>query len=717
MMKWLIKCINFVKKHKGKIAIGLIIIILILGVIGNFIASSQNHISPDHISQVKTNFWKVFFESITILGLNVPEKVNIYNGIAYFLAVVLVYAGFFLLAFNNLLNKRLFKLFLRDKNVVLFGFGEINKNFLENFKKEKKNVNVIVVDKENKDFDNFWEEGYVFLKKEIDEEFIDKFKIKIKNKWLKKFFSFIEVDLFEKTTNIIVALGNDRVNIDIALKIIDKLKDVKTEIVLKYDETEKRIKEVKTETKLIVHISDKDIGNLFFEKLEKIKLNEKLRQIEKLKLKFSKEKKSLLITKNLNNIINIKFLVDLKIFSFNTEVIDDLFDKYSIKFVPYEYAKINSEKKELKVAIIGKSDISIELIKRIFVNFVFPNEVKTIIYLIDGNEKEFYEKVKFETNYTFSKFPHISLKPIKLTYDLLKNKDFWCHNDLKDIFIVFENENMNLEIALDLYEKIFVHKDKESYPNIFFGMYEGLAFSEYIDKNKENFKNFYTFGNMKNVFSVANLFDEERFEIAKQIHYDYGTEFNEDKIIVDKEKMKNKWFDSAKYSDKLSNISQYEHIPYKLLSLGFYRKKSDKDIKELLKYNRDIFCKKLKNIDGFIDKTLIEKFSIEVEKSYKGSFNKQIVDEFWEKFLNSGDFIKLIEVEHKRWMAYHFLNGWDYNNKKDKVKKLHNCLVYFNKFDNYGRKLTVIYDIYSYLYLPNYLAAGKYKIVKIEDEK
>ena len=580
-MRELIKLITFIRKHKGKIAVVTIFIILILGTIGFYQTLKNKSVLVS------------IFKSITLLGLNVPETVNMYNGVAFVLAVVLVYAGFFLLAFNNLLNIWLFKLFLKDRNVVLFGFGEINRNFLENFREDRKNDNVIVVDKEDKNFDDFWEEGYVFLKREIDDELIEKFD-------------------FEKTTDIIVALGNDRVNIDVALKLIDKLKNVKTE------------------TKLIVHIRDRDISDLFFEKLEKVK----------------KEKSDVKI--------------NLKTFSFDTEVVDDLFEKYDTKLVPYEYVKLNSEKKELKLAIIGDSNVSMELAKKIFINFIFPNEVKIKIFLIDENEKKFLEKVEFETNYSREKFPHIELETKKLNYGLLKNKDFWLQKDLIDVFIAFEDENKNLEVAIDLFEKVFVYTNKSElkYPNIFFAMYEELAFSDYIDDNKENFKNFFTFGSMRRILSVKNLLDDEKFEGAKQIHYDYGVKFDENKIVKDKEELNKKWFNSAKYSDKLSNIAQYEHIPYKLLSLGFYRQKSDKDIKELLKYNQKLLFCKLREI-GMLDKELIFKFSCEVENSYDEkvnySFNKKIVDEFWEKFLNSGNFLKLIEVEHKRWMVYHYL--------------------------------------------------------------
>ena len=380
--------------------------------------------------------------------------------------------------------------------------------------------------------------------------------------------------------------------------------------------------------------------------------------------------------------------------------------------MPYEYAKLNSDKKELKLIVIGNSKVNLEIIKRIFVNFIFPNEVKIRIFLVDENEKKFKENIEFHTNFDKQKFPHIILESKKLTYDLLKNKSFWLQEDLVDIIIAFDNEDKNLEIAIDLFEKVFVHQDKSlKYPNIFFAMYEELAFSNYINQNKNNFKNFFTFGNIKEILSVKNLLDDEKFEGAKQIHYGYGTKYDKDKIEKNKDKLNSKWF-SSKHSDKLSNIAQYEHMPYKLLSLGLYKEKKI-DKKTLLKDNQKILFSKLKQFNMPSEEEIF-RFSCEVESSYNEKvnykFDKKIVNEFFEIFVNSKDFYKLINTEHKRWMAYHYLNGWEYSDKKDKSKKLHNCLVELKDFNDEQRKITVIYDIYSYLYLPNYLTAEEYRI-------
>jgi len=40
---------------------------------------------------------------------------------------------------------------------------------------------------------------------------------------------------------------------------------------------------------------------------------------------------------------------------------------------------------------------------------------------------------------------------------------------------------------------------------------------------------------------------------------------------------------------------------------------------------------------------------------------------------------KWARIEHLRWNAFHYVNGWDYNEDRNDAQKLHNCLVPFNK--------------------------------------
>jgi len=576
-----------------------------------------------------------FFKSISIFTLNPPDA-NVLTFFAFILTTLLVIRGFLELLFKNwVLEKQINTLMKREKNILLFGFNKINQNFLENLNKQ---VKVIVIDKKEIDFEEFENKGYIFLKREIDDKFLSDLN-------------------FENTSDIIIDIGEDRKNIDLALRIIERLKGVLSE------------------TKLLIHYKDSEINDLFFEKLEEDK----------------------------------EILVNIKLFSIYSEIVDNLFSEYDIQLVPIEYALIGS-KKELNIAIIGNSQISLEIIKRIFVNFIFPNDTKIKLYLIDEKPIEFEEYIIYKTHYYLEKFPHIEIESKKLDFELLKNQNFW--KNLVNIIIAYEDETKNLHLAIELFENVFVYEDLK-YPNVYFNMFKELKLSEYINKNDKKFKNFFTFGNIKEIFKKENLLDDEKFEIAKQIHNGYGIKYN-NKIETNKEILNKSWFKSARYSDKLSNIAQYEHIPYKLLSLGLYKlENNEKSKQNLLKSNQEIFFSKLKHL-GMLDENLIFKFSCEVEKSYDEKlnyqFDKQIVDEFFEKFKSSEEFYKLVNTEHKRWIAYHYLNGWEYADKKDKSRKKHNCLVEINDFDDYSRKMTIIYDIYAYLYLPNYLAAGGYEI-------
>ena len=576
-----------------------------------------------------------FFKSISIFTLNPPDA-NVLTFFAFILTTLLVIRGFLELLFKNwVLEKQINTLMKREKNILLFGFNKINQNFLENLNKQ---VKVIVIDKKEIDFEEFENKGYIFLKREIDDKFLSDLN-------------------FENTSDIIIDIGEDRKNIDLALRIIERLKGVLSE------------------TKLLIHYKDSEINDLFFEKLEEDK----------------------------------EILVNIKLFSIYSEIVDNLFSEYDIQLVPIEYALIGS-KKELNIAIIGNSQISLEIIKRIFVNFIFPNDTKIKLYLIDEKPIEFEEYIIYKTHYSVEKFPHIEIESKKLDFELLKNQNFW--KNLVNIIIAYEDETKNLHLAIELFENVFVYEDLK-YPNVYFNMFKELKLSEYINKNDKKFKNFFTFGNIKEIFKKENLLDDEKFEIAKQIHNGYGIKYN-NKIETNKEILNKSWFKSARYSDKLSNIAQYEHISYKLLSLGLYKlENNEKSKQNLLKSNQEIFFSKLKHL-GMLDENLIFKFSCEVEKSYDEKlnyqFDKKIVDEFFEKFKSSEEFYKLVNTEHKRWIAYHYLNGWEYADKKDKSRKKHNCLVEINDFDDYSRKMTIIYDIYAYLYLPNYLAAGGYEI-------
>jgi len=625
-MKQIMQFLNYLYRHK--ITTGLILggIGFVFGIIGNLQLNSNE-------------YWQSVLNTISYIGLNPPSKINFFIVVSFILIAMVVSIGAITMIFRKYFDNLYAKTLLKDKNIILFGFGEINRTFFNDFinnKENKRDESIIVIDKEEKEFDEGWEKGHIYLHRDITNDNLN--------------FDY------EETTNIIVALGNDRLNVDFGIELVEILQNVKTE------------------TKLLIHCNDNDLNELFFSKLKEIKENK----------------------------------INVKLFSFYTEIVDDLFIRFHKKLAPMEYVKLDSDKKELKIAIVGNSKLSQEVIKRIFMTFIFPNDVKTKIILIDKKVDEFKKEIEFITNYTAEKFPHIILEEKELDYNLLEDCKFWNQEDLIDVIIAYEDENKNLELAMDLYKKVYVF-DNNKFPHIYFAMFDELHLSEEINKNEALFNRFFVFGNKKEILTTNNILDDESFKIAKQIHNGYGDKYQKDILNLDEKKLNKKWFTSTKYSDKLSNIAQYLHLDFKLLSLGVYKEKSDKLPQELLENNRKILFLKLKDILPFNENEIIE-FSKEVEKSYSGDYNKKIVDEFWQKFIKNEKFYKFINTEHKRWNSYHFVNGWKYNDTKNKDKKLHNCLVDLKDFNDRDRQMTILYDIYSYLYIPNYLASSGYEI-------
>jgi len=251
------------------------------------------------------------------------------------------------------------------------------------------------------------------------------------------------------------------------------------------------------------------------------------------------------------------------------------------------------------------------------------------------------------------------------------------------------------------------------------GIYEKLELSEAINKNKDEYKNMFTFGNKNDIVNQENLIDEEIDKISKLIHKGYGNVYNPEYIVNEEEwkEIDKKWFNSANFSDKLSSISQARHIDIKLKTLGLKKIKS-KDAKEkLLAHNRKIFNKAFENTNGIIKRSdeisdeKLKEYSKELDKLYRGE-NFEV--RYFPKDFTTTLFDKMINMEHNRWTTHHYLEGWKYKDKKSKEKKEHNYLKPLSEFKEKSMQLTIIYDMYSFLYLPNYLAEAGYKIEQIE---
>ena len=111
-------------------------------------------------------------------------------------------------------------------------------------------------------------------------------------------------------------------------------------------------------------------------------------------------------------------------------------------------------------------------------------------------------------------------------------------------------------------------------------------------------------------------------------------------------------------------------------------------------------------------------FSKQLPRFYNGcEFDEKLINEMYSALMQCEHIIaKLMKSEHERWNAYHYLNGWTYGTK-NKEQKVHNCLTNMESFNDVARRITIIYDLYSVLYIPSYLSSIGYEIVTLSIEQ
>ena len=500
------------------------------------------------------------------------------------------------------------------------------------------------------------------------------------------------------------------------------------------------------------------------------------------------------------------FKIDVKTFSFFNEAAEELFDNHPVDGESNKY--INSME-GFNTILIGNGELVKSVIYQMALISHLPNENKHTVYIVDKNAEELLIEIKkflyYETD-DLGKPKNIKnflIEAIEIDRNSLEyfSNSIWNQKDLVNVIIAYDNEAENLDLAIELLNRTYLSKinaanREESMPKIIFAVFDQKLISETITNNDDKaFKHLYTFGNSENVLSYNNLFEEEKYLAARLIHYGYSGKNDSDKTsdddvkkseaeshpgvlgelnkrirsvfykpVTNEDPIKEKWFNSAEHSDKLSSIAQAKHIDVKLKAMGFKKEYVLEDVKNWnrklsVNWNKELSEKtaKEKEIDkiwkvlnkqkpgGYendkkkseaIKEILLKENNIKIFEFFE-EYRKtlKIGDEGLTKYLEKSDnlisksekvryfpktydtlFDKMIRMEHNRWNAFHFLNGWKYGEVKEKEIKEHNCLMPLENFTEIKMQKTAIYDIYSFLRLPIYLAEVGCTIVPIKND-
>jgi Trk K+ transport system NAD-binding subunit len=383
---------------------------------------------------------------------------------------------------------------------------------------------------------------------------------------------------------------------------------------------------------------------------------------------------------NIDEFNNKNSELDIKIFNINTNAARILFgDKNHLlgANVFTDAKKIRDKNVKVKIAIFGFRELGESILLHVLQLGHFYNENPIEITVVYDNDKNENANLLDE----FIKQYNVGIKKGERKNSELE--DYWKIEFIDDgefinkniseysqIIIAYENEFESLSNLMKLFKK---ESDKILSNNIDISVYlntlENVA--KIIQKNKL-FKNIRTFGELNKTCNYNIVINEEL-----------------DKKAI----LNNKQYNELHGYDDKNKIAEEEWQ-----NLGIFLKDSNRyaiEYNKIRKYmiNKLIESSNVNNDYETLKNSIKEKFY-----NYEGmKINWDEMDlknHEYTKRLSEEDIIQLAKVEHKRWNAFHILNGWKKReiptNAKEKIeknkdKKLHPCLVSWEELDNVSK--------------------------------
>ncbi len=379
----------------------------------------------------------------------------------------------------------------------------------------------------------------------------------------------------------------------------------------------------------------------------------------------------------------------------------ELFMRHSIDGKSREY--IDSDK-SFGIVVAGASQLAVEVVGQICELAHLPNENRVTIYCIDEDICRFKQMIG--QRYTqIEQIPNISIEFLALNKN---SRGFYAdsvwHKELTHLVLAYEDSRSNIAVATELADSTYLNEIEKLNlkPHIHIAIYENRVMAKEIDSNQDNFGYFDTFACTEKMASKDMIIDETSLWIAKCIHSGYKEQYFPDTTYGDTSKIEDAWLKVDNLNNRPSNMAQAYHMTLKLKALGLTYKESDKNPdNELISYNRKMLNAKIK--EELKSLKLDDKSLMKRTKDNDVWENVEKFDYFPSEYKLMVE--KLIRAEHNRWNAYHYLRGWIHaEDETNKPLKEHRCLTPMPQMDDRD-KYTVLYDLFSILYIPNLLAS------------
>ena len=587
--------------------------------------------------------------------------------IAFLAFSIVVLAGLF----RDSLTKNFYKTIAGTNHSLVVGLGENNRVYLDSEYQEKQSNKIIIIepDANNPHIESYKEKGFGVFVGTIEDFTIN----------------------FTTLEKVIISAGDDRLNIDI-------VGEIKSKLDAQLDAEKLDITRFGCKTTIYVHLSNQNYKTIF---------HNSILDPKKIELPF-----------------------EYRTFSYEDAAARSLFMQDTVLGNKVDTLMHSDE--EFSVIVVGNGALAERVVYHLVMMASLPYHNKLNLYLYSQDSTAFIEKLRTLFFNFDSKISNLELYGKDINFDRPQSWDsnLWTEQGLKNltqIYICDDNESSNLQTALTLHDRFYLDAKDESRKTkrakVNFAMYHNLALSETINYDQNEFKDFYSFGDARKIFNKKSLIDEQHEKVAKLIHHGYGEKLSNSVKHYSNEELETKWLKKTKFGDRESNRSQALHMHTKLEALRInvdYEDKlyslpidSDKEtyrdyllgVKEgepsyQLDIDKDAILKKFEELGG-----LVHKLYNDVEAKIN-DVEAKIIDTIFKQLTDDNSLLsKLIIAEHERWNRFHFLNGWQEvpEGKKNKELKKHDCLKPLKEFNAADKRMTILYDLYSVLYLDFYL--------------
>ena len=569
--------------------------------------------------------------------------------LAGFLATSTVVVGVFLFFFRSVLsNLYRRKIIRKGEHTIVVGLGKNSRFFINSMLGHEKHKMVVFEKRKENHYIEHYRNKRVALVEEDVENMLDKLNI-------------------NKAKNIFISTGNDESNIYLAMKFMAKINDEDNSI-----------------EKLVVHIEDRTLRNLYDDEKALHKSN-----------------------------------IDLRPFSFYKEAARRLFRLHPLEGDKY---KIMDSEDDFHIVIVGNSEFSISLISEACRLSSLPNNNRLHIHCI-GQKREVFEQ---QVLYAFPNIRDIEnvkihyLEADSTTLDFY-HKKIWQTENLTHVIYADESVLENIRISTKVSDVTYL-RDKSKIVDTKFHIatMNHIRVAEEI-RGEFSENNIFTCAEANKICSRENLLLNSVDTIAKMIHYTYISHHFRKYDVKIRDSIINREWRKASVNDKRTSVAQAIHIDTKLKALGLKRKLLEEKLSLYRLYKRNLKLLKSRLADDMKQFGLNRDKLYEMEQAYKKRYEQEVEDgHFFPKEYKT-KLEKMLRMEHNRWMTVLMLmdnirddSAENMTSNERKKLKIHHLLKPFSEFKSNKERIYVINDYNTIKNIARYMTLNNYEIVDFD---